>query len=108
MSVHSKQINECYTGKYIIRCQKNMIRLTNFKGYSKVILDQMKYSRLIYNKTLYCQRTWFTRFTKIIINHYIENINKHLKEFSTHDKFRLLRELYFRKDIKRCHNMDNR
>lgn len=100
MTVCSKPLDITYTGTYHDRCLKNMIRLSNYKGYNKIMQHQMTCSRLISNKGLYCQRTWFFRFTDIIMNYYIQNIKKHLKQFSTEDKKRLLVKLMYDNDTK--------
>jgi IS605 OrfB family transposase len=91
-SQNNKKIN--------VRCQKNIIRLDNKKHkVPKYILNtQMEASKSIYNQGLYCQRLWYSRAHKKIIQHYISNIHKYIYIFSTRDKTYMFEELIRMKD----------
>lgn len=81
------------------RCQKNMYNLKCNKIYSDIIITQMECSKLIYNKGLYCQRTWFSRVRQIIIGYYISNIDLFLMDFSTADKILLFKIFFWKRDV---------
>jgi putative transposase len=83
----------------VTRAQQNMFRLNKNKNYAKVINEQIACSASIYNKGLYCQRTWFSRMLKIIKTYIIANIDTYIRKLSMEDKKILIRELIFKGDV---------
>ena len=98
--VKTEKLKDTDKIKYVNRCQKNAVNTSSGNIYSQVLLSQLGCSGMVFNKTNFCQRTWYSRCRPIIINYMIKNIDKFLKLFSTRDKIALLKELIFRKDIK--------
>ena len=98
-SVQKKAENTDSDINKVTRCQHNMYRLHNNKIKGNVIIKQMEYSKLIFNKGLFCQRTWYSRVYNKICDFFIDNLNDYLYDFSPIDKYTLFTILIFRKDV---------
>ena len=82
------------------RCQKNVFRWNkkNNAVSKHVLSTQMEASKSIFNQGLFCQRLWYSRAHKIILQFYIKRFRVFLLQFSTRDKKYLFEELIRLKD----------
>jgi putative transposase len=72
---------------------------------SDIILYQMNCSKLIFNKALFCQRTWFSRVLPKIVDFWISRLDVFLLHSSLRDRIIIFNSLVRRKDFSNLNKM---